>query len=107
MLKNIICKHGSLVILHRDFQVPVLQDEMVYRHIQGRKPARGSGQKLNGKDHTKHWGLQGHSHSMGALIYAPSVYVHVGGQQAILGFTLLYFPVSLASIGFYDAVTYV
>lgn len=27
MLKNIICKHGSLVVVHWDFQVPVLHNK--------------------------------------------------------------------------------
>lgn len=31
MLKNIIYKHGSLVILHRDFQVPVLLNKKLDR----------------------------------------------------------------------------
>lgn len=31
MLKNIICKHGSLVVVHRDFQVAVLQNKKLDR----------------------------------------------------------------------------
>lgn len=31
MLKNIICKHGSLVIVHRDLQISVLQNERLDR----------------------------------------------------------------------------